>query len=70
MVKAHRGPRFGIEDASEILGVFGRPLVGTIVKPKVGLYPAGTAAVAAAAVQGGLDLAKDDEILTDQSFSP
>jgi ribulose-bisphosphate carboxylase large chain len=70
LVKAHRGPRFGIEDARKILGVFGRPLIGTIVKPKVGLDPAGTAAVAAAAVRGGLDLVKDDETLTDQSFCP
>jgi ribulose-bisphosphate carboxylase large chain len=70
MVRAHRGPRFGIEDARKILGVFNRPLVGTIVKPKVGLDPAGTAAVAAAAVRGGLDLVKDDETLTDQKFCP
>lgn len=70
MVRAHRGPRFGIEDARKILGVNDRPLVGTIVKPKVGLDPAGTAAVAAAAVRGGLDLVKDDETLTDQAFCP
>jgi ribulose-bisphosphate carboxylase large chain len=68
MVKAHRGPRFGKEDARKILGVFGRPLVGTIVKPKVDLDPAGTSAAAAAAVRGGLDLAKDDATLSDQSF--
>ncbi len=70
VLSAHKGPRFGIEDARKILGVYGRPLVGTIVKPKVGLDPAGTAAVAAAAVRGGLDLVKDDETLTDQSFCP
>lgn len=70
LLSAHKGPRFGIEDARKILGVFNRPLVGTIVKPKVGLDPAGTAAVAAAAVRGGLDLVKDDETLTDQSFCP
>ena len=52
------------------MGVFDRPLVGTIVKPKVGLDPVGTAEVAAAAVRGGLDLVKDDETLTDQSFCP
>jgi ribulose-bisphosphate carboxylase large chain len=67
---AHKGPRFGIDDARKILKVHGRPLIGTIVKPKVGLDPAGTAAVAAAAVRGGLDLVKDDETLTDQSFCP
>jgi len=70
LVRAHKGPKFGIEDARKILGVFDRPLVGTIVKPKVGLDPAGTAAVAAAAVRGGLDLVKDDETLTDQAFCP
>ena len=70
LVRAHRGPMFGIEDARKILDVFDRPLVGTIVKPKVGLDPAGTAEVAAAAVRGGLDLVKDDETLTDQSFCP
>lgn len=70
LLSAHKGPRFGIEDARKILGVFDRPFVGTIVKPKVGLDPAGTAAVAAAAVLGGLDLVKDDETLTSQSFCP
>ena len=68
LMREHKGPRFGIEDSRKILGVFDRPLVGTIVKPKVGLDPAGTAEVAAAAVRGGLDLVKDDETLTDQSF--
>jgi len=70
LVRAHKGPRFGIEDARKILEVFDRPLVGTIVKPKVGLDPAATAAIAAAAVRGGLDLVKDDETLTDQAFCP
>jgi ribulose-bisphosphate carboxylase large chain len=70
LLAAHKGPRFGIEDARKILGVYNRPFVGTIVKPKVGLDPAGTAAVAAAAVRGGLDLVKDDETLTNQSFCP
>ena len=70
LLSAHKGPRYGIEDARKILGVYDRPLVGTIVKPKVGLDPKGTAEVAAAAVRGGLDLVKDDETLTDQSFCP
>lgn len=68
LMHAHKGPRFGIEDARRILDVHHRPFVGTIVKPKVGLDPKGTAAVASAAVRGGLDLVKDDETLTDQSF--
>lgn len=70
LVSAHKGPRFGIKEAREILGVFDRPLVGTIIKPKVGLRPQETAEVAGQAVRGGLDLIKDDETLTDQSFCP
>lgn len=70
LVKAHKGPRFGIEDARKMLGVFERPFVGTIIKPKVGLDPKGTAEVAGEAVLGGLDLIKDDETLTNQSFCP
>jgi ribulose-bisphosphate carboxylase large chain len=70
LMREHKGPRVGIEDSRKILGVFDRPLVGTIVKPKVGLDPIGTAKVAAAAVRGGLDLVKDDETLTNQSFCP
>lgn len=70
LVKAHKGPRVGIKEARKILGVFDRPLVGTIIKPKVGLSPKETAEVAGQAVRGGLDLIKDDETLTDQSFCP
>lgn len=70
LVRAHQGPQVGIEEARRLVEAYGRPLVGTIVKPKVGLDPRGTAEVAAAAVKGGLDLVKDDETLTDQAFCP
>ncbi len=70
LVLAHKGPKFGIKEARKILSVFDRPLVGTIIKPKVGLSPEDTAEVAGQAVRGGLDLIKDDETLTDQSFCP
>jgi ribulose-bisphosphate carboxylase large chain len=70
LVRAHHGPRIGIEEARRLVEAYDRPLVGTIVKPKVGLDPKGTAQVAAAAVRGGLDLVKDDETLTDQAFCP
>nr|WP_272209758.1 hypothetical protein [Marinicella sp. W31]MDC2875585.1 hypothetical protein [Marinicella sp. W31] len=33
------GPRFGIEGTRRLSGVHGRPLIGTIVKPSVGLPP-------------------------------
>lgn len=66
------GPRVGIPGIRKYVGSAksGRPHGGTIVKPKVGLTPKGTAAVAKEAALGGLDLIKDDETLTDQRFCP
>lgn len=71
-VAHYPGPRFGIDGIRRAVGTSGdgRPHVGTIVKPKVGLDPKQTAEVAAEAARGGLDLIKDDETLTDQAFCP
>src|SRR5665647_2183649 len=51
------------------LSVQDRPLIGTIVKPKVGLNPEKHAIVAYNSFAGGCDLVKDDENLTDQKFN-
>ncbi|HJJ65790.1 MAG TPA: RuBisCO large subunit C-terminal-like domain-containing protein [Methanocorpusculum sp.] len=66
------GPKFGIEGVRRIVGteVSCRPHIGTIIKPKVGLNPKDTAQVAYEAALGGLDLIKDDETLTNQTFCP
>ncbi len=66
------GPKFGIDGVRKIVGteVSCRPHIGTIIKPKVGLNPKDTAQVAYEAAIGGLDLIKDDETLTNQSFCP
>ncbi len=65
-----KGPRFGIKGVRKRMGTVetGRPHVGTIVKPKVGLAPQEFARVAGEAWRGGLDLVKDDENLVDQDF--
>jgi ribulose-bisphosphate carboxylase large chain len=70
LAKYYSGPEFGIEDVRKMLDAYDRPLVGTIIKPKVGLTPQRTAEVAGLAALGGLDLIKDDETLTDQQFCP
>jgi ribulose-bisphosphate carboxylase large chain len=69
MVKSFKGPAFGIEGIRKILKVKDRPLVGTIIKPKVGLGPEDHASVAKQAWVGGCDIVKDDENLTNQSFN-
>jgi ribulose-bisphosphate carboxylase large chain len=70
LLKSFPGPRFGIEGYRNILGVRDRPLVGTIVKPKLGLKTKDHASVAYEAWVGGCDLVKDDENLSSQKFNP
>lgn len=68
MLKHYKGPAFGIEGIRKLLKVRERPLIGTIVKPKMGLYPKEHAKVAYEAWVGGVDIVKDDENLCDQKF--
>ncbi|MFH1402773.1 MAG: type III ribulose-bisphosphate carboxylase [Candidatus Altiarchaeota archaeon] len=69
VLKAHKGPHFGVSGVREVLEVSERPLVGTIVKPKVGLDSQQHADVAYGSWLGGCDIVKDDENLTDQPFN-
>jgi ribulose-bisphosphate carboxylase large chain len=69
MLKSFRGPQFGINGVRKYLNVYDRPLVGTIVKPKVGLTSEQHAKVAYDAWIGGCDIVKDDENLGSQKFN-
>ncbi|MHA1797872.1 MAG: ribulose-bisphosphate carboxylase large subunit [Candidatus Helarchaeota archaeon] len=65
-----KGPQFGIKGVRKFLKIEKRPLIGTIIKPKIGLPPKEHARVAYEAWVGGIDFVKDDENLTSQSFNP
>ena len=69
MKNSFKGPQFGVKGVRKILGVKKRPLVGTIVKPKLGLTSKEHARVAYESWVGGLDVVKDDENLTSQPFN-
>ncbi len=69
LVKSFKGPRYGINGIRRLLKVKKRPLVGTIVKPKLGLTEKQHAKVAYEAWIGGLDIVKDDENLSSMSFN-
>jgi len=69
IVKSFKGPKYGIEGVRKIAGVKDRPLVGTIVKPKLGLNTRDHASVAYKAWLGGCDVVKDDENLSSQKFN-
>lgn len=70
LLQSFKGPRFGVEGVRELLRVYERPLVGTIIKPKLGLKTVDHAQVAYEAWAGGCDVVKDDENLSSQRFNP
>jgi len=69
-VAAHRGPAYGIAGTRDLLGGAHGALVGTIVKPNVGLSEAEFRDTVRQLALGGLDLIKDDELMTDPAYLP
>jgi len=69
-LESFQGPQFGARGLRELLSAEGRPLFFGVVKPNVGLDPKSFAALAREAWEGGLDAAKDDEMLSDPDYSP
>ena len=65
-----RGPKFGLAGTRLLTGATGRPLIGTIIKPSIGLSPAQTAEMVRTLVEAGIDFIKDDELLADPPHSP
>jgi ribulose 1,5-bisphosphate carboxylase large subunit-like protein len=61
------GPRYG---AALVARHRRAVAIGVIVKPALGLSPAGVSEVARAAIAGGATLIKDDEILGDPTWCP
>jgi ribulose-bisphosphate carboxylase large chain len=63
-------PRQGIAGTRKLTGVARGPLVGSIIKPNVGLSPHETAALVVELCEAGLDFIKDDEISADPVHAP
>lgn len=70
LLDSFKGPEFGIGGIRKLLKIPKRPLVGTIIKPKLGLNTKDHAKVAYDAWRGGCDVVKDDENLSSQKFNP
>jgi ribulose-bisphosphate carboxylase large chain len=67
---AYPGPQFGVEGTRRLSSVYDRPLIGTIIKPSVGLSPEETAALVKVLIEAGLDFIKDDELIANPPYSP
>jgi ribulose-bisphosphate carboxylase large chain len=69
LARSFPGPKFGIDGIRKMLRINDRCMVGTIVKPKIGLNVTEHAKVAYDAWAGGCDIVKDDENLSSQKFN-
>ena len=63
------GPQFGLAGSRRLTGVEGRPIIGTIVKPALGLRPHETAELVGELISSGVDFIKDDEKLMSPAYS-
>jgi ribulose-bisphosphate carboxylase large chain len=64
------GPQFGIDGTRRLVDVYDRPIIGTIVKPSVGLSPEATADLVRTLGEAGIDFVKDDELMANPPHSP
>lgn len=63
-------PRHGVAGTRTLLGITGRPVLGTIIKPNVGLSAEATGELAGQLCEAGLDFIKDDEVCADPVHAP
>ena len=63
-------PAFGIEGTRRLTGVSGRPVIGSVIKPNIGLTPEQTAETVRQLATAGVDFIKDDELMADPPYSP
>ena len=64
------GPKFSIEGCRKLTEVYERPLIGTIIKPSIGMTPSQTATIVKTLAIAGIDFIKDDELLSSAANSP
>jgi ribulose-bisphosphate carboxylase large chain len=65
----YKGPAFGINGCRKLTDVYERPLIGTIIKPSIGLSPEQTADMVKTLAEAGIDFIKDDELLSSSANS-
>jgi ribulose-bisphosphate carboxylase large chain len=64
------GPKFGITGIREFTGQYDKPVLGSIVKPKIGITPEILLEMVKQMVDGGVDFIKEDEIMVNPACAP
>lgn len=70
MMVQYDGPAYTLDDMRKYLEVYDRPILGTIIKPKIGLTSTEYAELCYDFWSGGGDFVKNDEPQADQQFAP
>lgn len=70
MLEQYDGPSYTVDDMREYLNIYDRPILGTIIKPKMGLTSSEYAEVSYDFWVGGGDFVKNDEPQANQDFCP
>jgi ribulose-bisphosphate carboxylase large chain len=70
LAKGFPGPLHGVAGTRRLAGVHGRPLIGTIIKPSIGLSPEQTAQLVDQLCAADIDFIKDDELMADPPYAP
>lgn len=69
-IAAHPGPAHGVAGTRELIGLDGGVVVGTIVKPNIGLREEAYRQIVRDLARASIDLIKDDELMTDPAYLP
>lgn len=70
VTKHFLGPKFGLSGFREFTGQYNKPLLGGIVKPKIGITPEVLLEMVKQMVDGGVDFIKEDEIMVNPAVCP
>lgn len=68
--KKFLGPKFGISGIRDYLGIYDKPLLGSIIKPKVGASKEVLLEMVKELAKGGVDFIKEDEIMSNPDVAP
>jgi len=68
--EVYQGPKFGINGTRKLVNVYDRPLIGTIIKPNIGLTPDQLREVVRDLALAGIDFIKDDEVNGNPPYFP
>jgi ribulose-bisphosphate carboxylase large chain len=71
LVKKHfLGPKFGLTGFRKFVNSYDKPLLGSIIKPKIGMTPKVLLEMVKKLVDGGADFIKEDEIMSNPAICP